>query len=458
MTPLVIRVENLATGVAVQAAFLKSPVRIGRSEINDLPLAEPFVSTWHAVVRFDEQEIAYVDLGSTNGSIHDGARLERNTPAALQPGSEVVIGGLRLTFTRRTTEDHTVPPHRATVFAMRAAELGPSFEAAGEPSSLVAAISAAAAAAASAEAGAPAAPAPVLPAGEDPAAAAAATQALEAAELDIDLLYASFQGTFQHLKARVEEAVGGLDAPAQAIARARLGARFPELAEERPASGSAGPAAEAPPVAAAPVAAGRSPSAGQAATQLLGAFAESYLPASITVQSRQEVERFLGKLAEVLEAYSRSYVELRKGFDEFGKQMGVRTVHGDGPLQRARDARQVMAYLLDPVQQGRAAELQGAFADLMVHEVALLNGITEGAKAMLANLSPDAIAEENPGGIWPMRAQALWKAYQVRFHEAFDEESAISEALFGKEFARAYATIVGRGEPEGGSGQRQRQR
>jgi type VI secretion system FHA domain protein len=434
MTPLVVRVENLQTGEATQVAFLKSPVRIGRSEINDLPLAQPFVSTWHAVVRFDEQEIAYVDLGSTNGSVLGGERLARNVPTTLQPGAEVVIGALRLTFARRATGAHPAPPLQATVFAQRAAQLTP-------PST------AAVAAPAMAQAPAPA-PAPPPPP-EDPAAAAAAEQALAAAELDIDLLYASFQGTLQHLRARAEEAVAALDPAARSIATARLVARMPELSVERPAAappGAQGEAAQAP--APAP--------AGHDASRLVGAFAESYLPASVTVRTPEEVQRFLQRLAETLEAFSRSFVEMRKGYDEFGKQMGVRTVHGDGPLQRARDARQVMAYLLDPGPQGRAGELQGAFADLMVHQVALLNGISEGARAMLASLSPGAVAEDAPGGHWPMKAQALWKAYEARFHELFDEESAISEALFGKEFARAYGAIVGRGEPEGGATPRRR--
>lgn len=414
MTPLVIRVENLATGAATQVAFLKSPVRIGRSEINDLPLAEPFVSTWHAVVRFDEQEVIFVDLGSTNGSIVAGARLERNQPVQVPPGGEVVIGALRLTFARRTTGAHPAPPLQATVFAQRAAALTPP----PGPAAL--------------------AP-PPAPAPEDAVAAAAADQALAAAELDIDLLYASYQGTLQHLRGRAEEAVSGLDAKAQSIARARLATRYPELAAEPPPGEPAAPGA----------AAAASPP-GHDAARLLGAFVQSYLPASAAVQTQEETERFLGKLAETLEAYSRSYVEMRKGFEEFGKQMGVRTVHGDGTLQRARDGRQVLAYLLDPAQQGRAAELQGAFADLMVHEVALVSGIAEGAKAMLSSLSPEAVASEAPGGIWPTRAQSLWKTYEARFHELFDEEGAISEALFGKEFARAYGTIAGRGEPEGG--------
>ena len=47
-------------------------MRIGRSELNDLPLREPFVSTYHALVRFDDESATYVDVGSTNGSALDG--------------------------------------------------------------------------------------------------------------------------------------------------------------------------------------------------------------------------------------------------------------------------------------------------------------------------------------------------------------------------------------------------
>jgi type VI secretion system protein len=113
----------------------------------------------------------------------------------------------------------------------------------------------------------------------------------------------------------------------------------------------------------------------------------------------------------------------------------------------------VLAYLLDPGHPGRAAELQRAFADLMVHQVALLNGVVEGARALLSRVGPEAIEAEAPSSVLPgpLRAPALWKAFEARFKEIFEEESAITDALFGAEFARAYSGMVGQRD-EGGEG------
>jgi predicted component of type VI protein secretion system len=411
VTPLVVEVADLAAGATSKLAFIKSPVRIGRSDLNDLPLPHPFVSTWHGVVQFDDESVRYVDLGSTNGSLVDGVRLERNSAAVLSGGTEVRIGSLSLTF-RRAASAEAAPeaPKRApTLFAMRAADL----------------------AAAAAPPQAPPEPPPA--AGPSPEALAAAERALADAALDLDLLYASHRGTWEHLRSRVEETVGGLAGKAREIALRRIAERYPEIGAER--RGAAAPDARAP----APP-----PAEADGETRaLVAAFAESYLPAAARLASRAELEAFLAKLAEALEAFARAYVEMRKGYEEFGKEMGVRTVHADGPLARARDARQLIAWALDPAAQGRAGELQAAYADLMVHQVALLNGVQEGAKALLARLSPDAIAAEAPQTLWPLRAQGLWRAFETRFRD-LEEESAVSEALFGNEFARAYGAIVGK--------------
>jgi pSer/pThr/pTyr-binding forkhead associated (FHA) protein len=98
--PLLIRANDLRTGVVAESAFLKSPVRIGRSDANELRLEQAFVSQWHAIVYFDEHEIRYVDLGSTNGSLVDGVPAERNVPAVIGPATRVRIGALELTFAR----------------------------------------------------------------------------------------------------------------------------------------------------------------------------------------------------------------------------------------------------------------------------------------------------------------------------------------------------------------------
>ncbi len=98
--PLVIRVGDLRTGAVTESAFIKSPVRIGRNDANELRLPDAFVSQWHAIVYFDDHEISYVDLGSTNGSVVDGTPAERNIPVVLGPPSRVRIGALQLTFAR----------------------------------------------------------------------------------------------------------------------------------------------------------------------------------------------------------------------------------------------------------------------------------------------------------------------------------------------------------------------
>jgi hypothetical protein len=120
MIPLVVRVLDEESGETEHFAFIRSPVRIGRGELNDLPLAKPFVSTWHGLVQFDDEGARYVDLRSKNKSYLEDVELEPNTPADLPSGASIVIGTLRLTFSRRPTgEQRAARP--ATQFAIRTA-------------------------------------------------------------------------------------------------------------------------------------------------------------------------------------------------------------------------------------------------------------------------------------------------------------------------------------------------
>jgi type VI secretion system protein ImpI len=419
MMSLVVSVEDLETGARSQFAFMRSPVRIGRSELNDLPLPQPFVSTMHAVVQFDDSQVRYADLGSTNGSRVNETRLETNAPVLLEPGTEVIIGKLRLTFARRTAPERTAAAApMATLFAMRAAELPGGIPPA-EPAPLP----------------------PPLPEAPDEE----VEPLIAAASLDLDLAYAEYRGTWEHLRSHVEGILLGLDPATRAGVVRRLAQKYSAIAAEPQFQELAGAVAR-------PASRPRAAAAeGSSGTLLLKTFAESYLPASARVERREEIDAFLKQLAEALETACRSFVEMRKGYEEFGKEMGVRTVQGDGPIERARDARQVLSYLLDPGHPGRAADLQRAFADLMVHQVALLNGVVEGAKALLRRIGPEAVAAEAPRSIWPgpLRAQALWKAYGARFHDIYDEEGAITDALFGPEFAKAYRGMVGQHDEPG---------
>jgi hypothetical protein len=188
----------------------------------------------------------------------------------------------------------------------------------------------------------------------------------------------------------------------------------------------------------------------EVALRLLRAFGEAYLPASVSLDSRESVQSFLGATAELLETSARSFVELRSGYDEFGREMGIRVARGEGPVASARDGRELLAYLLAPGQgTARASELGSAFADLMMHQLALLAGVTDGARDVLNRLSPEEILAEleEEGGLTlkvkTLREGAQWRAFLDRYRE-LEEEGTFTATLFGKSFLRSYAAVAGR--------------
>jgi type VI secretion system FHA domain protein len=480
MIPLVVVVEDMEGGGRSQFAFLKSPVRIGRGELNDLQLDRPFVSTYHGLVQFDEGGARYVDLGSTNGSLLDGVLLDRNALVPITARSEVVIGTFRLRFERRSTGEHPAATPRMTAFSERVSTIAPAetpvpvaapvpppgapdrlwtepeleplavpeappplpFErkAAAEPDPLQAqAIAGAARAEAEAR--------------KEAEARVEAT--LAEGTLELDLQYTSYRGSWEYFRAAMEATLAPLDGLARRIALERLVGRYPAMRGEGVAEGSAPPVApasapERPGPAAPPMPVGDAD-----AIRLLAAFAQSYAPSARPAAGPAEVERMLARVAGVLETFARSFLELRRGYEEFGREMGVRTVQGEGVLTRAGTAEQVLIYLLDPRHPTRDAELQRSFADFMIHQVALLRGVVEGTRAVLGDLSPERIEEATPsrGFAFASRASALWKTYEEKFRELAEEDAALSERLFGKEFARAYAAMSGdtSAAPSGGA-------
>ena len=66
---------------------------LGRHHSCDVVLDDPTVSRLHARLVFRHEEWVLHDLGSTNGTIINGARLERCT---LRPGDHLVLGEARL--------------------------------------------------------------------------------------------------------------------------------------------------------------------------------------------------------------------------------------------------------------------------------------------------------------------------------------------------------------------------
>ncbi len=73
-------------GVAI-AVF--DGLRIGRSDDNDVVVADGRVSRQHAEIVADGDAFAIEDRGSSNGTFVDGVRVER---ARLHPGASIVVG------------------------------------------------------------------------------------------------------------------------------------------------------------------------------------------------------------------------------------------------------------------------------------------------------------------------------------------------------------------------------
>jgi pSer/pThr/pTyr-binding forkhead associated (FHA) protein len=76
-------------------------VRIGRSPVNQVRLADPTVAREHAVVFFKEGQVFVKDLGSASGTFAGGRLLAPLEPVAIGPPCLVRVGGIELRLRRR---------------------------------------------------------------------------------------------------------------------------------------------------------------------------------------------------------------------------------------------------------------------------------------------------------------------------------------------------------------------
>ena len=314
--------------------FTKSPIRMGRNQLNDIPLDDPFVSEWHGTIRFDDQSVAYFDLGSTNGTLLDGKRLPKNVATPLSEASRLKLGLLEVEVVQEADAEPVVAPPRAP----------------------------------------------------------------KRSELNQTLAWGNVNR--------------GNSSPSGA---------FPQLGTNQPAASS--PAATAPIQRPDPAALAVTPP-----------------PKSIPAEALIAVHQ-----AKLLEAFVEAFVGLRKGYEQFGAEVGVRTINGATPLHRARSQRELLDYLMQPnLDAGALAkEIIAIFADFGIHHIAMMQGVTEGVRQLLQGLSPEA-NEVDPGGrlFGGGKAKGQWKAYVEHFEQLLTDDNELHSAIFGNEFARAYASVT----------------
>ena len=133
--------------------------------------------------------------------------------------------------------------------------------------------------------------------------------------------------------------------------------------------------------------------------------------------------------------------------------MGVRTINGRTPLHRGRTSREIFEYLTRPGADlpGITRDLTSIFADFGIHQIAMMEALTAGARALLQSLDPRA-NDLDPGGrlFSAPKSKAEWRSYLDRFDQALTDDQELHALLFGAEFARAYAKVSGGDSPHSG--------
>jgi predicted component of type VI protein secretion system len=517
MLPLVIRIKDVESKPPMekQFVFTTSPVRIGRNQLNDISLPRPFVSLFHALVRFDKSSISIVDLGSTNGVIVAGQRIEKNVPAQIKPGVEVSIGSVHFQFSRDSkavkdtssrltqfraladimNEAPAIKPEalsfKPTPVQERKQEqrttLLPSLdslleqeqaEVTGEsPRTIIAPAMQDSSDEATnldlrtvddAEEEPPRKPAPIpIPAmvkqrtvsnvkvmPQAPGGAAALQNTIQ----QLVPLYNSYRTAWKLLHQGLAKGVDTLPEHDRGQLIAQLQRRMPEMAQEpafQEIAKNVGRPVQVEPATGGPAVAPAGPAnrLDVASRELLNRFVRSYLSENRGLQTEAEMQRFLEHLAEVLETFGRAFIELRQGHDQFGQQMAVPMTNDQNPLTRMRSTREILRYLLDfKASDGanRVQELMGGFVDVMIHQIALLNGMREGVKGLLQRLAPETLGK-GIGGVWPFNLSKRWEKYTEQHRAFLEEERELTAVLFGPEFAKAYLAIVGDAANKGGA-------
>ena len=438
---LLIRFRDGTQGSEETRLFPTSPVRIGRNPLNDLALDYGFVSQWHGVIKFDRSDIAYVDLGSTNGTCLEGVRIQQRTPVRVQgPHSKLSIGSLdlRLEWTDGIEEGMAPRPRIKTQFVTSA------------PKAVLGGSPATADFARGGLGVPPAAPRPFTP-------APPATDATERSPgLDEPLMavqqmrthHDAYRQSWARLLTALREKLESLPPALREMTAFFMASEFPQLTRE--------------------------PDFAQMLTEMgvdrmtAGCFdIEEWLQRLIhnpQIYSSKKTSPAIAMehVGAIMEVFADSFLELRKGYDQFGQEMGLQLTYDESALERAQSLDEVMVHLMEPNadRSERLNDLRRAFAGFALHQVALLGASVEGARELLEALSPDAIGSSSQSAtsssivvrsqallsylmrVWPIAPIVSWSRYKERY-ESTTEEDRFTRKLFGRKFIRAYLALMG---------------
>lgn len=409
---LVARVVDTQTNQSFDVTYERFPVRIGRNQLNDLHIDRPYVSQFHAAIDLRDRQILIRDLGSTNGTVYAGQRLQRDAPVDVTGNPEITIGPVTI---------------RLTIVEAAKKETGREgfLDMSGE---------------AWAQQGQAARKQPIAPGAEDPYVRQLLPY-LEAYRAAWGTVYRILYDHLARLQPDVRQAYLRRLASEQPAVAAEPD--FQKLAQyygvDPAAMGEMNPA--------------------KAAQTALAELSRTLAPGTKPLDDVASILQFARRLRDSMEVFLKCFISLRDGYQAFTEQMlGNENVDLNDRVAAAKDAKELGLVLLTPAGGPEAArQLNESFIEVMAHEVKLLNGVMEGVKTLLGRLSPRTLEDElerkgKKGGLFSSKYEELWKLYESRHGDYAGEDKQTFEAIFGPQFARAYAASAGE-DYKGSSGE-----
>jgi hypothetical protein len=489
MLPLVITVRG-ADGHQRRYAYAESPVSIGRSPFAELQLTEPFVSRWEGTVRFDEREVTYFGLGSTNPAFVDGREVggvEEDIP--LGPDAVLTLGELQLRFSREVVPEvdlrrkgkpkpvkdgglvgaKTVFLENANVASLTSKRTDDvartRLDLASMPTPRTAPLEETPSPSVTRAAAAPALPDSVRGGAQQVTSdvAAADVETVHDHELDelepettvlgsdaaIDALHARHRESGEALYGALARKLEAVPADARHALCARLEARYPQLAD-------------APAYRALRERLGLPTAEPDSAVlhQWLREIGRDVLPEQVAIDTKLTLSRVLA----LLETLTQSLAEINDAQDSVRRRWLGRAPRRS--VLRSDNGRAVLAYLLNPQADwsARLAELEQTIREAVTHELALFRAVLEGARMLLEPLSPAALAQSegvalpDPDagapreGFWDRLRSGhgvetrLWQRL-VGTHAALLSDQRYQRVFLGRTFARTYLAAMGQSEP-----------
>lgn len=171
---------------------------------------------------------------------------------------------------------------------------------------------------------------------------------------------------------------------------------------------------------------------------------------SASPDSREERERIMLRTAELTTAAVEGMLQaLRNRADsknELRLPVTTMTLASNNPLKFSPTGKAALNYLLAPPQEGflpPAQAMLNGFDDLHSHNLGLIAGARAVAQAILARISPEAVASrlDATGTVRFARMRRLWSAF-AKLHAGLRDDDNGFTSFFLDDFARAYEMQV----------------